>query len=77
VWLAFTGVGVKITQSWSVGVAYDFRQASTRFSDDSHEISPYLSIRLNRHWQFTPYGVVGLSEGAPDWGLGSSVSYQF
>lgn len=76
-WLAFVGLGLRITDGVSLGVAYDYRQSSTDFSDDGHEISPYASFRLSRRVRLVPYGVIGLSEGSPDWGLGSTVAYTF
>jgi len=77
VWLATVGGAVRFVDWLSVGAAYDFRQASTTASSDSHEVSPYASLRLSEHVRLTPYGVIGLSNGSPDWGVGSSVSYEF
>jgi hypothetical protein len=76
-WLASAGGSVKIAKKVSIGVAYDFRQSSTASGTDSHEVSPYLSIRMNKHVRLTPYGLIGLSDGAPDWGAGTTVSYTF
>lgn len=75
--LATGGASVRFSQSLSAGVAYDFREASTGAVPDSHELSPFLSLRLSDHVKLTPYGVIGLSNGAPDWGVGSSIAYTF
>ncbi len=77
IWLASVGASIKIAKWISLGGAYDFREASTPGSTNSHEVSPFVSLRLSDHVRLTPYGVAGLSDGAPDWGVGSSVSYQF
>ena len=77
IWLASGGASIKIVKWLRVGAAYDFRQASTPRATDSHEVSPYVSIRLSEHLRLTPYGLIGLSNSAPDWGLGTTVSYQF
>ncbi len=77
IWLASAGASVKIAKWISIGGAYDFRKASTSRSTDSHEVSPFVSLRMSEHVRLTPYGVIGLSDGAPDWGFGSTVSYQF
>jgi len=76
-WLAFTGMSVRVMRALSVGVAYDYREASNRFSDDASEISPYLSWRMSERVRLNPYGVIGLSDGSPDWGVGSTISYEF
>ncbi|HIF91550.1 MAG TPA: hypothetical protein EYG46_15190 [Myxococcales bacterium] len=73
--LASLGAGFRVSRSFSMGVAYDYREASVRWSKDSHEISPNLSIRSGEHLRFGPYGVVGLSEPAPTWGLGANVTW--
>lgn len=77
IWLASAGASVKIAKWISIGGAYDFRKASTSRSTDSHEVSPFVSLRMSEHVRLTPYGLIGLSDGAPDWGFGSTVSYQF
>lgn len=73
--LASLGAGFRVSRSFSMGVAYDYREASVRWSKDYHEISPNLSIRSGEHLRFGPYGVVGLSEPAPTWGLGANVTW--
>jgi hypothetical protein len=77
IWLASAGGSVKIAKWISVGAAYDFRETSTSGSTNSHEVSPFVSLRVNQHVRVTPYAVIGLSDGAPDWGAGSTVSYEF
>jgi hypothetical protein len=73
--LASLGAGYRVSRSFSMGVAYDYRQASVRGAQDYHEISPNLSFRSGEHLRFGPYGVVGLSEPAPNWGLGANVTW--
>ena len=77
VWLASTGASIKIARWISAGAAYDFREASTAGSTNSHEVSPFVSLRMSEHVRLTPYAVIGLSDGAPDWGAGTTVSYEF
>ena len=77
IWLTSVGSAVKLAKWISLGVAWDFREGSTGFSPDSHEISPYASLRLSEHTRLTPYGVIGLTDGAPDWGVGTTISYEF
>jgi len=77
VWLASAGGSLRFARWIAVGAAYDFREASTAGATDSHEVSPYVSLRLSDHIRMTPYGLIGLSDGSPDWGAGSSLSYEF
>lgn len=71
------GGGVRIAKTANLGVAYDFREASVDGSSDSHELSPYLSLRTGEHTRIGPYAIIGLNNGAPDWGVGLTWSYEF
>jgi hypothetical protein len=75
--VASVGAGYRLTRASSMGVAYDYREASVFGAGDSHEISPYLSIRSGEHLRFGPYGIVGLSPSAADWGLGANISWNY
>ncbi len=77
IWLASVGSSIELARWISVGLAWDYREGSVDSFADSHEISPYASLRLSDHTRVTPYGVVGLTDGAPDWGVGSTISYEF
>lgn len=77
IWLASAGTSVRLGKLASVGVAYDFRQASTDGGGDSHELAPFASFRLSDRWRFGPYGVFGLSTNSPDWGVGSTFTVKF
>ena len=77
IWLASVGGQVSFGRRVSLGLAYDFRQASTDGVGDSHELAPYLSLRLTDHLLVAPYGVIGLSTNAPAWGLGGSFVVNF
>ena len=74
----FTSVGasLEILDWLSFGTAYDWLEATGGNTSDAHEITPYLSISMPRGWSLSPYGLVGLSEGAPDFGVGFSLSLQ-
>lgn len=71
----YTSVGssVQIREGFSAGVAYDWYQSTTADVRDIHQISPFATLRV-RDFAFGPYAVVGLSEGAPDYGVGFSIS---
>jgi hypothetical protein len=77
IWLASLGTNVTLGRRASVGLAYDFRQASTGGVGDSHEISPFVSLRVSDSLRFSPYGVIGLSTNSPAWGLGGTFQVKF
>ena len=72
IWLASAGASAKVAENLSLGIAYDWRQASIAGIGDSSEISPFASLRLSKRLRWIPYAVLGLSENSPDWGLGFS-----
>ncbi|MDP6980751.1 MAG: hypothetical protein QF570_19480 [Myxococcota bacterium] len=64
----------------SVGIwlAYDWRESPLpSLRSDEHELTPFISIPFGEKLRVEPYGVIGLSEGSPDWGLGGSISWRF
>ena len=77
IWLASLGTSVRLARLVSVGLAYDFRQASTNGIGDSHELVPMASFRVSERLRFGPYGVIGLSTNSPDWGLGGMFTVNF
>ena len=69
------GVGYRFARSFSAGVAYDFREAATSSASNVNEIVPYLSIRVGRA-RLGPYSVFGLTNGSPDWGVGTNLTVE-
>ncbi len=67
---ASVGASARLASWLSAGLIYDWRDAASKNTRDSHEISPYASIRIRPDLSLNPYGVVGLSNGSPDYGLG-------
>jgi hypothetical protein len=51
-------------------VSYDYARASSRTAADSHELFGAFSRPLSKRLTLTGYGIVGLSEGSPDFGAG-------
>jgi hypothetical protein len=50
--------------------SYDYSRAVTTATEDAHELFAALSGRLTDRLSWTGYGIVGLSEGSPDFGIG-------
>jgi hypothetical protein len=51
-------------------LSYDYASATTRLSEDSHELFGGLSVPVSDRFTITGYGVGGLSKGSPDFGVG-------
>jgi len=64
------GLTVRLSRQVFLGVAYDWSQSSARTRSDSHELSPFATFKLGRHFAIDPYAVIGLSTNSPDWGAG-------
>jgi hypothetical protein len=57
-------------------VSYDYSRATTAAVEDAHELFGALSGPLTGSLNWTGYGIVGLSTGSPDFGLGLLLSAQ-
>ena len=76
---AFGSVGFsyRATDRTQLGVAFDFRQASTSGTDDPQEAVLFGSVKLSKRLKLSPYVVLGLSDGSPDYASGFSVSLSY
>jgi hypothetical protein len=68
--LASLGVGYRYGPKLSLGLAFDYREASTDGSDDARELVPYTSFRVSDRFTLGTYGVVGFSDASSDFALG-------
>lgn len=75
--LGSVGFSYRATDVLSAGLAFDWRESSVKGVPASKELSPNLSIRVNEHARFSPYGVVGFSDSSPDWGIGATTTWNF
>jgi hypothetical protein len=67
---ASAGATLKLREGTVLIGSYDYARASSRLAEDSHELFGGVSARLSKRFSLTGYGVAGLSEGSPDFGLG-------
>jgi hypothetical protein len=74
-WLASAGFDVEVSSSMSAGLTYDYREAAASSASDAHEFSPWLSIRTGGGFRVQPYGILGASDGSPDYGVGLRLSW--
>lgn len=71
----FASAGASVLAGRSVVLAsYDYREATSALVDDSHELFGALSTPLSRTLNLTLYGSAGLSDGAPDFGVGGMIT---
>ncbi len=71
---ASVGASLRLDDWVRLGVAYDWYQASVDSVEDSHELSPFVAIKIGSSWSMGPYFVIGLSDGSADYGLGFTIS---
>jgi hypothetical protein len=57
-------------------LSYDYSRATTSAVEDAHEVFGALSGPLTGSLNWTGYGIVGLSTGSPDFGLGLLLTAQ-
>lgn len=71
----FGSVGASVALGRSVFLAeYDYREATSPLAKNSQEIFGAFSTPVSKHFDLTLYGSAGLSEGAPDYGVGGMVT---
>lgn len=75
-WLASAGAMQQLLAGFALGLYYDYREAPSDSTRDGHALVGSLSwsgggLRLS------PYGLVGLSEGSPDFALGAELRADF
>lgn len=71
------GLNHQITERAAGGLIINANQAWTGHTAQSTGVMaiPYLSTRLSSDWRLQTYAIGGLSESAPEWGAGLSISY--
>lgn len=73
VWFGSAGASASVGKSVLLA-SYDYRQATTPLVEDSQELFGAFSTPLSSTLNFTLYGSAGLSEGAPDYGIGAMIT---
>jgi hypothetical protein len=64
------GLSLPLSDSWQSGLIYDFRQAASEFSGETHELLPYLSWTPSNPWSLMFYVVKGFTEDSADRAMG-------
>lgn len=75
-WTASAGASVALGRTILIA-SYDYRESTSPLSDNSQEVFGAASRPLNDRLNFTLYGTGGLSDGAPDYGVGAMITAKF
>jgi hypothetical protein len=71
----FGSAGASVTLGKSVLLAsYDYQEAASPLSKSSQDIFGAVSTPFSKRLNLTLYGSAGLSDGAPDYGLGAMIT---
>ena len=68
------GASFRLHDRFQIGVAYDWYESSAASSPDIHQLSPFMGIKLGNTWSVGPYGLIGFSDSAPNYGMGMTLS---
>jgi len=75
---SFTGsAGTTFQLGTTVAIlSYDYSEASSDLAEDGHELFAALSGPASSRLNWTVYGIAGLSEGSPDFGVGALLTFR-
>ncbi len=71
------GAAMNLGDSLSGGVFYDYREPTSDFTPESHDLGPYLSWRLSDHWTVTSLLSKGFTAASPEWSFYTSLRYNW
>jgi hypothetical protein len=71
---ASLGGSANLTDALQYGLIYDFRQAASVFTGETHELLPYLSWTVSPAWSVMLYTVTGFTEDSADFAAGMQLS---
>ncbi len=74
---AVLGANLRATDTTSVELIYDFRQASRTGSANSSEVTATLYSKLAKDIKLNMYALKGFTDASPDWGGGLGLSWRF
>lgn len=74
---ASAGASIKVSDNFSFGGVYDYREAATAAAEEVSEVSPFTAVKLSESVVLQVYGVFGLSDGSPDAGGGFQLRRAF
>ena len=71
------GMARQLSERTSIGMFYDYREPPADFARETHEIYPYLNLRISSRWSLTALVGRGFTEGSADFAVQGQLSYQW
>lgn len=71
------GASYRSSDTTSVGLSYDGRQAPSATAGAMSEATLYMNRKMSDNWRSQFYVLKGFATGSPDWGFGASLSRYF
>lgn len=71
------GLAYKFSPSWSGGVMYDWRSASSSAGSAQRDMSVYGVYKLTPTWKLQAYASHGFTDASADWGGGMMLTHGF
>lgn len=71
------GFSAPLSERLSAGAFYDYRQAASEFSRETHELVPYFSWQINESWSFTGLTIWGFTDASADTTLMGQIRYSW
>ncbi len=71
------GIARQLSDRVSIGAFYDYREPPADFARETHEIYPYVNLRLSPRWSLTALVGHGFTEGSADYAVQGQLSYQW
>jgi len=74
---ATLGLQFDVSEEFTAGILYDYRESSIRDNSDLSEGIAYINLVLNDRSSVNFYGILGFSNNSPGKGLGINFTYHF
>ena len=65
------------SDTWSYGLIYDFREAGSASSHETHELLPFVSLTPTPHWTLMTYVARGFTPDSPAIAIGAQLGYRW
>lgn len=65
------------TGEWSWGMIYDYREAASTWSVETHELLPYLTWSPDQRWSVMGYVAVGFTRDSAEQAVGLQLSWRW
>jgi hypothetical protein len=74
---ANAGVDYRFETNDNLGVAYNYRQRIAAGGAAQSEVTAYWNHKFNDRVRLQGQALGGMTNGSPDWGVGTSINYRF